>query len=86
MTAYGNPFKCKLITEKPVVETKTDDPLIFKGFIVIDEKIYGLVTIGGEELEVVSGQKIKGYTILSISKTQLEYRFKDKRYSINDLD
>ena len=84
--ASDNPFKCKLSSEKPVVKNQVTDPLIFKGFILIDKKIYGLVTIDGEDLEVVPGQEVKGYTILTISKSHLEYRYRDKRYSVSDFD
>ncbi|MBU2514487.1 hypothetical protein KJ966_24435 [bacterium] len=60
-------------------ETQVDN-LVFKGYIIIDDIIYGIITIGDSDYEVLEGDEIKGFRILNISNIGLDYFHNQRKY------
>ncbi len=83
VSIQSNPFQCKIPSGIVIHEKKPENILVFKGYAIIDENIYGLIMIGNHDYEVLKGDEIKGYRILKVSKIGLEYLYeKEKRRTV----
>lgn len=78
---FANPFSCKIPAKKPHNKKNPHVALIFKGYISIDQKHYGLIQLKNEDFEVTEGDVIEGYEIKKITKVRLEYSYKNRLFN-----
>lgn len=81
-SVHSNPFKSKLPQKSEITDEPSTEALTYKGFISLDNNMYGFIQIGENDYEVAEGETIEAYTILKISRRSLKYQYMKETHSL----
>lgn len=77
----ANPFSCKISEPSTTMIAPKTLKLVYKGYLVSENRTFGIVQIEGKGYEVSEGDIILGFKILKISKLSLQYQYRKSIYN-----
>lgn len=85
MILYGNPFQSKIQLEKKEVEKRIEKDIVYRGYVIIDNQLFALISIGNQDYEVLAGEQIGDYKILKVTIDALLYTFNEQTFRLEPM-